>query len=391
MKTDSPSVRTLWWLSMKAHGHRIRHDLGGELAVLASAGVLAALFLYMFNDFINVEVRSLSAGLQRILATGVGIVILVTSALFAGRMIAEEDDPTNSFSAAARLFGTPEESIRAFRLLRQLTVSAVIVGAGWLIAATWFLDLQWFAHGILVALSFGIATVWARMSGRVLIADAGAADREIRRTTGAARGSPEPESRSKSILSWRLAALRRGIPALPVIGFALLGIGVALALLALRGAPPFALALLVIAVTWTASIPTALLLARDLPHAWIDKAAGITHEEFNGAYQRLAVRVALVSLGITIVTLVPAIIAGTLIMNIKLACSLAGIAITAPLCLSATQFQVDARRPAISVLANFIITLFVATAIYAHPLASILLVAIWFWGHDAQRGRFYRA
>jgi hypothetical protein len=170
-----------------------------------------------------------------------------------------------------------------------------------------------------------------------------------------------------------------------------IGTGSCLALLALRGAPPFALALAGIILSWLASIPAALLIARDLPHAWVDKALGITHDEFNGAYQRLALGAAGCTAVVTLIALAPGFVSGALQLNAKLALSLLGIAISAPLCLSAIVFQVDARRAAIPVLANFIVTLFVATAIYAHPAASILLVAIWFWGHDAQKGRFYRA
>ena len=50
----------LYVLSIKAFIHRVYNDLLSEVVVALSSCVLALTFLYVFNDFLNVQVAGLS-------------------------------------------------------------------------------------------------------------------------------------------------------------------------------------------------------------------------------------------------------------------------------------------------------------------------------------------
>lgn len=54
-------------------------------------------------------------------------------------------------------------------------------------------------------------------------------------------------------------------------------------------------------------------------------------------------------------------------------------------------FQIEARRPLLSIMVSFLVSLFVTTAIYANWLFLGLIPLIIYYGFTSQEGRFYRA
>jgi hypothetical protein len=67
------------------------------------------------------------------------------------------------------------------------------------------------------------------------------------------------------------------------------------------------------------------------------------------------------------------------------------ISLIGPLLAPAVMFQLEPRRPAISLLALFFINLFLGTAVLAHPISIILLGFLIYYANGYQMNRYYRA
>ena len=365
-------VATLWKLSIKALWLRLRHDLASELTVLAATGILCALFFYMFNDFINVQVQTISSAMRASFALFFGLALCFVGALLAGRLIGEEDDPKHSFTAAAEWLGDHPALINKFRWVRSATIMISVVMVFQFIIGSRFLTLSPLQHGMTSFTMILTALAFAQWTGRHL--------NQKKNEHRKASRLLQVTSRKKLLLNWRINLLSRGIPAGNLAACLALGAWLLTMVMTMQQAPAFVLAAAALLTGWLASLPLTFLLAADLEHAWIDKSSGLTHDEFVGIYKKMAIAGAFF---LAMIHVWPAWSTGNP--------SIAAAAATPLLSLTPIALQIDPRKPAVTALANFLVALFAGTAVIAHIGAVAILVVLWFWGHDAQRGRFYRA
>src|SRR5687768_678497 len=80
----------LYLTELCSFAHRLRHDLAREMVVLACSLVLLATFLYVFNDFLNVQVSSLSGTMRERFAEG-ALAVLVAIATAAGAKFVRDE------------------------------------------------------------------------------------------------------------------------------------------------------------------------------------------------------------------------------------------------------------------------------------------------------------
>jgi hypothetical protein len=371
-KARDPEVSKLWRLSIKAMFLRLRHDLASELTVLAATGILCALFFYMFNDFINVQIKSISDGMRQKFGHFFGLSLCMIGALLAGRLIGEEDDPKHSFTATAAWLGANTQSLMKFRLLRVLTILTATVLLFQYLMGSSFLEHSLPQHVLTTTSMVMVSFAFARWTGNHL--------KNLKLQHRQTTKLLQAKDRKTLIFNWRVNLLARGLPAGNLAAFLALLMWILNMALTIQGAPAFVLAAAALLTGWLASLPLTFLLAIDLEHSWLDKSSGLTHEEFTSIHKKMAL------IGATLMVVMhlwPAWVARNP--------SIAAAAATPLLSLTPIALQLDPRKPAVTALANFLVSLFAGTAVIAHIGGLAALVVLWFWGHDAQRGRFYRA
>ena len=108
----------LYVLSIKAFIHRVYNDLLSEVVVALSSCVLALTFLYVFNDFLNVQVAGLSQPMRDRFAEILGWVFFVVAGITAGRISRSERLADDSFVEFSQYLGTLPHIIKIFEIVR---------------------------------------------------------------------------------------------------------------------------------------------------------------------------------------------------------------------------------------------------------------------------------
>ena len=197
-----------------------------------------------------------------------------------------------------------------------------------------------------------------------------------------------PMSMIKALAQWRLLQMKRNTATKTLfyigVGFAFLA-----AMVAARSGPDFVVVLSCFAGGFCAAAAIPVQVQEDLNHAWVEKTAGVSHDSYMGAIKRVSLIIgifcalaAVVTVGLTL-----AIFGGP----IKLVLVAAAVAAVPAWSMPAIIFQIDARRSAATILAALIVTLFLATAVYAHWLSLLLLPIMSWYGSNMQARRFHRA
>ena len=122
----------IYRLSLLSFIHRLRHDFARELVIGFCGFILLSLFYYIFNDFLNEEVKNISGPMRQFFAeilayvlTGIGMVAVI-------RMIRNElSDPRSH----GRSFAQLGESRSVIFLYLCLRIPSLILDDFWI----WFL------------------------------------------------------------------------------------------------------------------------------------------------------------------------------------------------------------------------------------------------------------
>lgn len=366
-------------IDLRAVLHRTRHDLGKELSVLVASLILLATFGYVFDDFLNVQIASLSSAMRDKVAEVAATATLAVSALAAARALRREAAAKASTRRMAEELGEEPRIVRAYVVLRSAAVLALWHGLAWTLTRRFLIRFEpteaLAAEAAMIALALaGIA--WPARGERP-----GATGRP-ERVLGAGT------TRRRALLAWRLRqhVLRnrahQAIYAL-ALAFAVLGAAV------YGGGAPLVAPVVAafVAGVLIASI-LALALAEDLQHAWVERALGVSHDEIVLAYFHVAVVLAGPAAALTALLLgLSAPATGALSEALKPA----AVLLVTPLFAPYVLFQIDARRPGVNVMGLIIVGLFLGTAIFAHWLAVVVPIIAKAAIAGNQAGRFHRA
>lgn len=389
----------LYGADLKALLSRVRLDLGRELTVLIASGVLFATFFYVFNDFLNVQVSSLSGAMRDRFAAVAAAVVLMLAAAIAARSLRSERVEARSFTKMAVALGEEPGVVRLFVWMRGATVIAVVHGVAWWMVLKYLIAPETLGMKAAVECGMLVLTQGAALipgaersrnrrrdlSSEMAMGTAAAATQEATaRATATYSMLGAFETAFGPVAAWRLRQLLFGSRPAKVC-FALAGAFVALAAwAAFRAAPPFVAAAAALVAGMLAATALAFQMAEDLASAWTERAFGVSHDEFIAAYQKCGGLIAAaVAAGVFVVE---APFAGP-IEALKAAAVGAVPPLVAPLLL----LQIDGRRPAVNVMLIVIVGLFLGTAVFAHWLSLILLLALRHYALKTQAGRFYRA
>ena len=353
--------------------HRLRHDLGKEITVLLASLILLATFGYIFNDFLNIQIAALSAAMRDTVALVVAGVFCLAAAAATAKTLRRAASDNASTRAMAKILGEAPEILTRYTILHAITIVLLIHGAAWLIIFRFLVNASLFSFGLVELVMLVITWIGAQISPRTL---------------GSTRAGPTILRQRAPLVAWRLTLhlqRNRGHQLLYGLSLAFVVLGS----LAFRGGAPL---LAPVATALAAGVLLAAILAfslaRDLEHAWIEHALGVSHDEMVTAYELFAIALVIpAALVAAVCTAWAAPDAESLATAWKPAAILAVTPLFAPYML----FQIDARRPGINMIGLTIIGLFLGTAIFAHGLAVLLPLIAKAGIASNQANRFHRA
>lgn len=375
-------------LDYRAHWHSLRHDLGKELTVGLAAAALIAVFGYIFNDFFNVQLAALSTGLRLVLARIVSVSALIVAAFSSYKVVLDLLTAKSSTLAMARMLGESRTALRTYRALAISQSLLIRMGLAMALIATLVLPDQplWPSIGH-AALAGAIALAIAVYRGR----------RPQTSNPGRpalCQGRVRGGTTTTILARWRLQQylLRAPAPAM------LLGLAMALNLLSAyalaRGLPEVTVVGPALGAAMLIAAILSLVLAEDLRHAWTERAMGVTHAQIVAAYRRLAITIS-AGLGLASIAIlgIVTIAFGTSfdLATLELICKPAAVMLGPSYFLPSVLLALEARRPLLNAMAMIVISLFLATAIFAHWLGLLLPLLLAGAAAEQQQGRYYRA
>lgn len=345
----------LYLISIASFFHKLRYDLAREIVVGLSSVILFATFFYVFNDFLNIQVKSLSQMMRDQFAESLCITVLIVSAGVAAGFLRTERLSQQTLRKTAACLGESPMTISVYLGGRILTVIIVCHGIAWYLANRWLVNwspLKQISWELLMLLITTVLSLWPEMGGK-----------SLRFHASRLSSSPiSPISPIQAMVQWRLQQIlwRNRLTRFCIV---LSLFFAALVLYASwRQAPVFVSVAAGFFAGYLVAITLSFQLAEDLNYAWAERALGVSHDEFIGAYQRMGL---LLGASIGLLTGILYLIGSPPIslekvnefLQITVVSGLpAGIC---PLLL----FQIDGRKPTVTIVTLLVVALFLGTAI----------------------------
>ena len=371
----------LLWHDIKCGLRKLQYDLYQELAVGICAAVLLLLFFYIFNDFLNHQVRAISSAMTTSLAKLGLAAFTIISGLWTGLNLKRFLRNDHSLLQTITVLGENRALIRQFRKTAVLgRVLLAIVGYV-VISRPLFSALPTSMHllglGAFVLLSVGSITLRRKAKPMTLTKES------LRPLL-----PNKSESTVLCLVRWRLAQL---LARNHTFGVGSVGAGIvlcALSWLGSTGAPPILALVLGLCCAFLIAWPVCAQLSADLSYSWLEKHAGTSHSDYLLSLELVCYLLALPLCTIIAVTWYVAI--GMDSQSAGLALQL-GLASISPIFLIPhVFFQIDPKRPTIVLLSSALISLFVATAVFASFWGILLFPVCIYYGHTSQIDRFYK-
>lgn len=351
-----------------------------------------ALFFYVFNDFLNVEVASLSMPMRDFFSTVLAWVTLLSSLVFVGKYIAFQwRDRGHSIPNLVSSLGESPQVVFGVRLLSSLTVVAAVFISYWYFSSRFLVawtPAQYCLNALYAAPIALLGFIFTRYFSKRQTEDRAPGKATLKRTFLAIGLKPD-----HARVRWRYEIFsRRSVASRLAIGGACV-FGVMFLILSFRHAPAVALYSAAFLIGFQIYVALAFTLAVDLASIWFEKAAGCSHEDVVRSYSQIAM-----SCSIGVILLVSSSFLAPHLMRIDTSwmdfaegLRLGLVAACPVLLFPSLMLQIDGRRPVAQILAGFLITLFISTAIYASWFAMLLLPLAQGYAGTLQRGRLYRA
>ena len=379
----------LYRVGLKEVWQKLRYDLAREAVVLSCSLILLATFSYVFNDFLNEQIASLSTELRHLFASVIAAALVVATGVWLFVACQRQLTSPQSIGAMSRRLGEAPSTIEYYQLLylgTQITLSFML--AWWLIRS-FLVNWPWWQPAALSVVAVVTLAFHLNRRRRWL---------HLARHTNASLKPVLPETAKKrsphqTMVTWRWQQLWTRTRASQFC----LGLSALFFLLFIfvssSKAPLAALFPLVFAIGLLAALSLLAQASEDLKFSWAERTMGVAHDAYVAAYQSLAWRlVGIAGLAVLLTLILVTLYSGKPPQQAILSSMQLTLVCATPLYLApCLMLQIDGRRPGIQALVILMVGLFVATAIFAHILATLLLPLVKYYGDETQAGRFYRA
>ena len=371
-----PSV-VLYKMYLRSIFTRIYYDLIQELVVGTCSCVMVSLFLYMFQDFINVKLAVIPSQTQEMVARIFAFLIYLLSLSYSLKTIKSWKSELNSFESFGLLVGTKPTHIRLFLIVRALIFVVCIFT---------FTGLVIFKLIYQPSAKEFTAT---SMLGFIVIASSFFKSRSRETLSGKsvkAMKFKQGQATLINMLRWRIIQLLQRNKATRVCILSALTFVILTALVSWLSLS-FSLAVLsALASGFLATGAMIFQLKDDIQNSWLEKNCGVTHASIIRVYRVLAITIGTLLGAANVIAYMICNSFSTQKVGLLLTMSL-----VAPLLFPPLMFQVDARRPTIQFLMVFLATLFIGTGIYAYPILVLAIPIFDYYGHSYQNNRYYTA
>lgn len=383
-------AKLLYGYSFKAIANRLRYDLVQELVVFICSSVIFATFIYVFDDFLNEDVARLSQLLRNQLALPCALGLFSFTAVLTARQWRKERGNGNEWVDWTTRLGESPQLANRVKSWRLLTTALLLHALLWLNIHIfiWPLNLTLLFVGEPLLITIAWLLTCVRGEPKPSKSDLPQAPPLV---IGAIEGTSS-NGRHQALVRWRwVQILRRKRPLQLAL---VLSTGfLSLATLAvIRSLPLFASWILCFAAGNMTSWVIARQAADDLRHGWSEKSLGLSHKEFISIYSALSIRFSLMlCCPIALLWSAQALTGTTWLQGYLPWITLM---LSTPVCVLIMPdllLQVDGHRPFIQMTLVTLLGLFIATAIYAHPIAVVLVFLLKYYAAEAQNNRYYRA
>ena len=372
----------LWWLSVGGVWRRFRADLASQVTVLVAAGVLLATFFYMFNDFLNTEVKSLSQAMRDSFASWLAPVTLLGAwgiGINYGRKLLY--GPGNMLTFTATIAEDPKVP-KLYAVWSLVVGWMVIHGTAW--AIVFYLLVPYSLQAVAVwqtamVVSSLFLQFWPKPKSDAHTKPPLVAAVLLGRT----KLQTMRRGRFVQIVSRNRVAQLCLLCCLLFLGFVILGLSPTV--------PAFVPAAANMACGLFLAAALAVQMGADMEHIWSERILGISHLDYQQAYNGLGL---MFGVGLSALVLLLAILLRGVPQSLGEIQAVASIALAGgiyPIMLPWIAMQIDPRKVAIPIITIFILGLFVGTAILVNALLVLLVPFLKYYAEKSQDGRFYRA
>lgn len=359
---------------------KLAFDFIREIVLFACATVLTALFFYIFHDFIHTKIADLTSTFRERFATTIANTLLALTTIAIARWFYKENTDSRSLAKLVWRMGESKHQLNWFKLLKSALVLTITFTIYWLLVSRYIIELKLFK-----GLTYQTYALFGLFLLRYLFP-------KFSRFLPERKSKPLLElktnkTKAYALSMWRLRQItqrnRASIIAL-VLSF-LFGLG---HLLVGSSGLPVIISVL-IAMFSGLFVATALSfqLESDMHHAWLDRLLTVSHRDYESIYLRLAL-----ILGSIFATInVGFLSAGTASIPTSDLLKTFLVTLTPILIFPSIMFQLDPKKPALTIITIFIISLFVSTAIYASLAGIIIIPFLHYYASNYQNNNFYRS
>ena len=356
----------LFLCSIVAPLRRVRYDLGKEITVLLCAFVVAATFFYVFHDFLNHTVATISAAMRDSFAHTAALLCTIITAFKLGKFLRRTT--SDNYLQLQHQLGAEPHQCHLFIALRcswalLLSCAILVLLCFALLRPTSFImPLLAFPLALLLGVAFAHH----------------------------ARPAPQRQVRRHTLFSWRWQQILHGERLL-------LGIAACASLtcypLSYFNAPLPVFACVALLGGLIASFTLATQAARDAQFSWAERNFGISHTQYMQVCEKIGASLALVCLSCFAFCFLSGqlLLAQPTLPLLTATLKVSLLAALAPLLMPSLLLQIDVRRPAVQFITATLCSLFIGTAILANWFSILLYPLLRWYALKYSQGRFYRA
>lgn len=398
MSHPRQKIWRLLTMTTKAPFYRLRHDLGRETVVMVSCVIFIGTFFYVFEDFLNVQIASLSKPLREWIAWGLlGLLTAGLSGSVGWRLGTQARD-FRGIASMALFLGENPQLVKTYGRLWATFVLVTFTGALGLISHRWLIQMDPLRFLIL---SFA-ATFIVIMTRFLSIVYSSKSLQEKSIEPNATLRTKKPSHINKINILSTLTQYRIN-QLFARNSFRAWTLRLAQVLLAIVGPLCYCLTHSLFLAAMGSLLTSFLLVsifagfvAEDIAQSWTERGLGVTHRMYISSLERLTFHLlwlpgillflflflAQTSFGVPVLSFEQALLGSI---------QVGALSLLPLLSFPWTALQIDARKPSIPIMTSAILGLFIGSAILAHPLAIGLIPLLRAVALPYQEGRFYRA
>ena len=362
---------SLYVMRWQAVLHRFRYDFAKEFVVLACVSIICATYTYIFADFLQRVVASVSTNMRAVFADYAYMAVAVCVGLALGRFCRKEGE-TPYFFLQSKL-GVGSLSRRLSLLMSIVTAVLMSLFVFYFLADYFLRPPSHFVASILYLLAFSIACLWKSLKQPASMLSTFFLLRQ--------RGE------AHSMYQWRWLQIWRAQYLLFLLA---LLVAAGSLLLCRLNAPLPVFSCFAMLTGLFLSFALANQVANDMRFAQIERNLSVSHARYMLLCDKLALTLGAIAAGFFVCFY---LVGQLLYLEFSLLNTLKTTVLSflAPMLMPLLVMQIEPRRAIIQYLTATVTTLFIGTAIIATWYALLLYPLLRYFARQITEGRFYRA